>query len=74
MPKSLFKLARNKLFEKEYYCSYYCTIDLNKEYMSTHITHNHDEYGKAIKLFYCRKCNVSIEKNEITVHLFTHLK
>lgn len=62
-PKSLFKLARNRMFEKEYLCREYVNLDEN--FMQ--------KYGKyiycyVIKIFICKKCNMEMGNNEIIYH------
>lgn len=75
MVKTLFKLARNILFQKEFYCQYCDLIETNKEDMTNHIKNNHDEWGITIKIFYCKQCNeTAIRENEIKTHSFTHIK
>lgn len=54
--KSLYKLARNEAFIKDYWCIYCDIMEFDKDYMDEHVKYYHDEIGKAIRLFRCRKC------------------
>lgn len=72
MVKSLFKLARNILFHKEFYCEYCNMIETDKEDVINHIKIIHDEYGKVIKLFLCKKCGTNLNKTEILNHMTIH--
>lgn len=73
--KSLYKLARNKLFWTKYYCMYCCMLDSDKKWMKKHIHNLHDECGKSIKIFSCEKCKFlkfNILEHEIMQHIAKH--
>lgn len=64
--KTLYKLARNKLFEKIYFCVDCSKLDpklleQNKEYL-------HDEHNNVIRMFMCKKCQSTMKESEIIYH------
>lgn len=67
--KTLYKLARENLFEKSYYCEYCGMIDFEKAWMKKHKETNHDEHGRVIPIFQCKKCLEILFKNKIITHL-----
>lgn len=67
--KSLYKLSRNRMFVKNYYCIYCDMIDFDEGYLQEHVKNYHDEFGKIIKTFRCNKCAESIVKWEIIRHM-----
>lgn len=66
--KTLYELARAKLFEKSYYCEYCGMEDFDKYFMIDHINTYHDIGGKAITMFNCIKCHLSMSEMELLVH------
>lgn len=66
--KTLYKLTREKLFYKEYYCNYCGMMDFDKYFMRSHIKQDHDESEKEMRKFTCKKCHESIEEIEILRH------
>lgn len=72
--KSLYKMARGKLFKKQYYCMYCDIIDFDGEWTRIHIRYNHDEIGKPITQFICKLCNETINEYEIIHHILDHSK
>lgn len=71
--KTLYKLARNELFKKEYLCMYCDMIDSNKQWMLNHIRNIHDEHGKIIRQFYCKLCRHNMIEIDIIIHIQTKL-
>lgn len=70
--KTLYKLARKKLFVKTYFCGYCDFIDFDKQFMRGHVRHYHDETGNVITLFICKLCHFqkTCAENEIIRHIF----
>lgn len=67
--KTLYKLSRNILFNKTYFCIYCGMMDFNKEWLTIHIRNFHDDAGKITSLFQCKLCNQTINENEIVNHI-----
>ena len=67
--KTLYKLARNKLFDKQYYCMYCDMVDNDKEWMWDHIKNIHDEHGKIIREFVCKRTNDKMIEHDIINHI-----
>lgn len=67
--KSLFKLARNALFDKNYFCEYCEISDYDKNWIQIHIKYNHDESSILSKIFECKKCFGKVEKEQLINHL-----
>lgn len=67
--KTLYKLSRKQLFSKEYYCMYCDMTDCNKDWIWKHIRNIHDENGKIIRLFVCRKSNKRMIEWDIINHI-----
>lgn len=65
--KSLYKLTRDQLFVKDYYCKYCEMKDFNKYFMENHIKTCHTESGEKITLFRCKKCNLSCDMKEVEI-------
>lgn len=70
--QTLYKLARNKLFDKEHFCIYCGMIDFDKDWMKIHIKNNHDECGKVFPIFRCKICKRTIMRDEIMKHHIQH--
>lgn len=70
--KSLYKLTRNFLFTKIYYCMYCDMIDFEKQWLQKHIWEFHDECGKIIRLFECKKCRKRVFEHKILKHIARH--
>lgn len=66
--KTLYKLARKKLFKKEYFCMYCGMLDFDKEWMQIHIKNFHDEFIKIVTMFQCKICGETVMKNDIITH------
>lgn len=66
--KKLYKLSRNALFVKVYFCMYCQMLDYNKQWMQQHMKSEHDEHGKLIRMFECKKCSCAMIENEIIYH------
>lgn len=66
--KSLYELVRDKMFMIDYYCEYCGLTDSDGWFMIKHVNTWHDEGGKPVKMFRCKKCfNVMID-SEIMEH------
>lgn len=65
-PKSLFKISRDKLFDKTYYC-----VDCSKM-DQTVLQRNremyHDEHENIVKLFVCKKCGYAVHSSAMIAH------
>lgn len=70
--KTLFKLARNMLFEKDYYCMHCGLTDFDKDYMKVHVKNHHDEYSQPIQKFRCKNCWQNTKEEEIIQHHTKH--
>lgn len=66
--KTLYKLTRNKLLYKDYYCNYCGMKDFNKYFMKNHVKTLHDENDKEVKIFRCKICGHEMAENEIIMH------
>lgn len=66
--KTLYKLARSKMFYNNYNCPYCGMMDFDKEYMNGHVKFYHDEIGRSRKMFTCRKCLKTMNENKILAH------
>lgn len=67
--KNLYKLAREELFNKNYFCVYCGMLDLDKEWMQIHIKNFHDECSKIISIFQCKMCKHTLMGNKIIKHI-----
>lgn len=72
--KTLYELARNKLFWEEYCCTYCNIIDFDKDWMRIHIKNIHDEFGKEKLKLLCKMCCISIDEHEVLYHEHGHKK
>lgn len=66
-PKSLFKLARNKIFEKGYLCEECNNLDQN--FIQKYGEYN---YCHVIKIFVCKDCSLMIRSSEIIYHVIQY--
>lgn len=66
---SLYKLSRKTLFKKNYFCEYCDMIDSEGNWLQNHIYNIHDECGRIMEIFYCRRFNRKMFDNEILIHL-----
>lgn len=66
--KSLYKLTRELLFYKEYYCEHCGMMDFDKYYIRRHIKYEYDEYNKEKRMFTCKKCYETMQEFEILKH------
>lgn len=67
--KTLYKLARSKIFGKHYCCVYCGMMDFDGEWLQIHVKNFHDECGIAIPMYECKICKHMIMKNEIIKHI-----
>lgn len=64
----LYKLAREILFEKHYYCIQCNMINYDKHFMRNHIKIYHDEWEMEMRMFRCKRCYKEMDEKEILAH------
>lgn len=65
-PKSLYKLGRNTIYEKVYFCEDNDMIDL--KFIQRYGEYFHFDHYNVIKMFVCKLCKFALNKNEIIYH------
>lgn len=67
-PKTLYEIARDTLFTKNFYCIYCNMMDYDDDWIQIHTKHCHDEVGITITMFQCKKCSKQMFEKDIVLH------